>query len=560
MIQIISLLLLFTISLQASESEEKTPPFSGNILFLMQTGNPAEALKAYRQYTKDTGNHDFELLQQVALLFLDQGYRSSDAQTQLLTIFGAGISANEKALYILERGIENENPQLQLISLNFLSRYQNDRADEMINRALSSNHLLIRLEAVYYLAQKKYRTAQGQTEALMSKIDKKLWFVFPQIFALMGDPASIRILRKLMTEQDDNVRIEAVLSAAKYGRDDLLPKIRILASQHNRGQQEACAIALGELKDNSALDKLEKLSLSPVPSVRLAAYKALYQLGKEECRLSIEEEAKKDNLFAINLLGNMPGSEDFLFKLTKSDNFQVRLNAILGLLERRDSRVLNSIAEILIKDHRDLAFIKQTTAGKGLTAWKAIPQSTENFQENPYLYELSIGMRESVLSKSLDLPEKDFLRIANTLLEVQQHDLIPLVVQLLENLGTQKAIELLKKYQQKIGAPLVRNYCNLALYRLNEPGPYGEILRNWVSQQKQTDIIQFRPFVPWELRMTDANYQLTAQETSQLLIESVEALAKAQDVASMDALIDLIENGNQNNRYALAGLLIRALQ
>lgn len=550
--------ILIFLLLSCSLSAEEGP--SGNILYLMQTGHPNESLAAYREYTEQSGKHDFDLLQQMGLLLLSHGNRSTDPQVQLLTLFGAGISGNEKALYILEGGIENPIPQLQLVALNLLSKYQNDRADQIINRAIYSNYVLIRLEAIHYLSQKKYKTAQGQIEALMSKLDKKLWPIFPQLFALLGDPSSIKMLRKLMTEQDDDVRIEAILSAAKYGRDDLLPKIRILSSQHNVGQQEACAIALGMLKDEASKERLETLAKSPRPSVKLAAYKALYQLGKEECRKYIEAEARNANLFAIALLGSMPGSEDLLAMLMKSDNLQVKVNATLALLERADSRCLDEIAQILIQDTRDLAFAQVTTLGRGLQAWRVVPLGRQHFEENPYLYELSIAMREATLKKTLDLPEKDFLRVANTILEVQQNDLVPALVQLLENQGSQGAIELLKKYQQKVGAPLVRNYCNLALYKMKTPGPYAESLKSWVSQQKQTDMIQFRPIVPWEISNSDASYQLTAQETSRLLIESVEALAQAQDVESMNALLDLIENGNKNNRYAIAGLLIRAIQ
>ena len=209
---------------------------------------------------------------------------------------------------------------------------------------------------------------------------------------------------------------------------------------------------------------------------------------------------------------------------------------------------------------RDLGFVKQQSLGHSLSAWRAIPSAQQNFEENPFLYELSIAMREAALTKALDLPEKDFLQLANLLFEVHQNDLVPRLVHLLENLRTPAAIEILKRQQQKIGAPLIRNYCNLALYRMKEEGPYGTNLRNWITSKQHLDLIQFRTFLPWEMRSEDSHHQLTAKEMSQLLIESVEALAQTQDEVSIETLLEAIQNGNPKNKYALAGLLMRAIQ
>jgi len=150
-----SFLLLFTIFPLFVKGESSSSNTPNRILYLMQAGHGAEALTLYKEYKAQLGHHDVELIHQLALSLLDQGYRSNDPETLLLTIFGAGISINDKAQYILEEGLRSPHPQLQLISLNFLSQYQNDRADEALNWALSSNNLLIRLEGAHHLCQKK---------------------------------------------------------------------------------------------------------------------------------------------------------------------------------------------------------------------------------------------------------------------------------------------------------------------------------------------------------------------------------------------------------------------
>jgi HEAT repeat protein len=544
----------------ANDSSESPKIESSQILYLMQSGNMAQALDVYKEYRKEIGHHDCELLQQLSLILLDQGHRNSDPEIQLLTIFGAGISSNEKALYILQDGINNSIPELQMVCLNFLARHQNDSAEEALKRAMASDYLLIRLEAAFHLAERKAPHAVAQTEALMYKVDEDLLFLFPQLFAAVGNAEAMRIMRRLLTDSDEQVRIETILCSAESRRDDLLPKIRMLATHHEVGQQEACAYALGEMKDEKAVPKLEKLARSNTPTVRLAALRALYRMGRKEMRFIIEEGAQKENLFAIQVLGEIEGSEDTLFKLTQSPNIHVKINAALALLDHSDPRCLSPLLEIFIKDSRDLGFLKASSQGKAFTAWKVVPSARQNFAENPVAFELSLNMREETLRKTLDLPEKDFIQMAHLIFETGQNDLVPTLVQLLENLQTPAAIELLKKHQQKAGAPLIRNYCNLSLFLLKEPGPYADNLMDWVVHKQNEDFIRFRTFVPWELRESHSFYQLTPQETSNLLIRSFEAFAQTQEDRGIDLLIEAIQHGNPKNKYALAGLLMRAAE
>lgn len=491
---------------------------------------------------------------------LDQGFRTRDPELQLLTIYGAGVSLNEKALYIIQEGFNSSIPQLQLVALNFLSRNHHDSVEEYLNRAMASDSLLIRLEAAFLLSEKKSPKAAGQIESLMYKVDPALIPLFPQLFVLIGTDEAMKIVRKLLINQDEQVRIETIHSLAKHGRDDMLRKIRMLLTHHEINQQEACIYTIGILKDESSVPKLIQLKNSPSPYVRLAALQALYRLGRKETRQEIEKMAKQQDPFAIQALSEMEGSEETLFELTKASGLQVRLNAALALLERQDSRCLVPLCEILVKDHRDLAFVKYSSIGKAFSAWRAIPSAKQNLGDNAIVFELSLHMREEVLRKALDLPEKDFLRLAHTLFELQQNDLIPALVELLENLQTPQAVELLKLHQQKPGAPLIRNYCNLALYNLKESGPYAENLRQWVTKQQDEDLIRFRPFVPWEMREHgSSSYQLTPEDTSQLLIQSLESFVRIRDDKGVDILIETIQNGNPKNRYVLAGLLMRAI-
>lgn len=551
---LLSLLLLTLAATPTPQSLQK------QILFAMQQGHAVQSLNLYQRYYQQAGRHDFDLLEQLGLILLDQGSRSKEPETLLLTMFGAGIAGNDKTFYILEQGLKSHYPQLQMVCLNLLANSHDDDAADSLIHAMSSNEFLIRLEAAYLLAKKKHPQAVSHIESLMIKVPEEIHALFPQLLALAGTKEAFTLLRKMMVSPQKETRLAAIDCLAKIGRDDLLPQIRVLATHHDIAQQETCAHALGLLKDEDAVPILEKLTESPISSVKLSALHALYMMGDREAGRKIQDQAKKPDPFAISLLGEIAGSEPLLNDLLHSPSSIIRLNACLGLLELKDPRCLPLLKQILIQDSRDLAFTLAHSQGNSLTYWKIIPSAQHNLAETPIALELSVEMREEALTKALELPEQDFLNIAAAIFENDQNDLVPCLVDLLENLQTPKAIDLLKKYQQKAGAPLIRNYCNLALYRLQIPGPYGENLKNWVLERKNEELIRFRPFVPWEIRAENSTFHLTPQETSRLLIESFESLARSQNNEGIQVLLEAIQKGNQTNKYALAGLLLRSIQ
>lgn len=561
------ILLLLPIFLIAEEVEKPKPisdavpleqDITGRILFYLQRGFIDQAIKTYVDSNK--GAHNSEILEAIALAILKEGFNSGDPESQLMSIFGAGISLNEKMLGMLEQALSHESPDIQLASLNFLARYQNDQADNAINNALASDYLLVRLEAALHLAEKKHPKVVDQTDALMQKVPKQIHPLFPQLFAMIGTADAIKTLRKMAASPQQDVRIEAIRSIAKYGRDDLIEKVRKQATHHNPAQQEVCAHALGIMKDASSIPQLEKMSKGNTPAGRLAALYALWSLGKKETAKEIEAEAKAHNLFAINLLGNIPEGQNTLFDLTKNVNIQVKFNAALALLELQDPRCLPVVCELLIKDSKDLGITPFSSLGGTLHAFKIVPSATENFKDSPEGKEITLHLMENFLIRAVVLPEADFLKLAATIFESRQNPLIPTLVPLLEKLQTPESIKMLKTYQQKAGAPLIRNYCNLALYRLKEPGPYLDNLKKWVAQEQKNELIRFRPIAPRNSKEITSTHQLTPEETSRLLVEVFETIASMQEKESLDILLSTIQSGNKKNKYALAGLLIRAAQ
>lgn len=507
-----------------------------------------------------SGQKNRELIQHIAFQILEEGVKNSDKDTQLMSLLAAAIACHDKANKILEAGAVSENPEIQLAALQIGQKMPSSVGSKIALNMTSSPHAIIRLEALFYLAKEKHPSVQGHIESLIAKVPSELHPVFPQFYAVLGTPKAMRQLRRMMNDTNEVVRLASIVAATEHGRDDLLPQIRSLGKHPNAKQQEACATALGRLGDDQSAPLLRKQLESKVDTVQIAAATALEALGHEEARDVLFQHANKGNLYAITSLGKVPGSEEVLFKLLKNPQTGVRLNASLALLERRDPRCVRGIQEILIPNARDLAVATQTSPGHGLNAWKVIPSLHATLAENPIAVELALNVKEEILRKCRDLPEEAFLEIAERLFQVKNNALIPTLIPLLENLSSPSAIALLKQKQEQVGAPLIRNYCNLALFRLGEEGPYENNLKRWLAETAQIDCIQMRANLEKPKGFRSSPFLLTPREASQLFLASVEALAGKYDERGIDMLLDLMVNGNPKNRYVLAGLLIRATQ
>jgi HEAT repeat protein len=534
-----------------------------HILYLLQSKEFNRAIDLYREYKETLCRHDFEILQQMALIILEQGARSPDPETQLISIFGSNIAGIAASIDILEAGIASPQPQTQMAAIQFLGHLQDDRCEELLTKAMSSDYFFTRLEAAYQLAMRKSRTAVGQIESLMYKVPPQMRFFFPQFFALIGTSDAITLLRHMMDDQFHMTRIEAILSAARFGRDDLLPMIRSRATHLNIAEQEACATAIGYLKDSKSVLLLKNLAQSPSLNVKLAAKHSLYLLGEESAKDEVISLAKEGNLLAISLLGSIPGMADTLLPLTKDSNLQIRFNAIFSSLRLGDPRILEGLLEFLIRDSRDLGFQPQNSVGNSLMAWKVIPSAQQHQKESPNdLLAFSINVREHMLKACLELPPEEFLKIANVLFDSRQSDLIPLLIALMENLQTPETIELLEIKAQTAGAPLTRAYCNLALLRLKKGEQYKTAVLNWISIKKNTEMLRFRPMLPWNVKISEkANaFELTPEEHSRLLIECYQTIVLEHDDQSIDIILEGLKSGHHKNRPVLAGLLIQSIQ
>ena len=529
-----------------------------HLLFLVKNQQIHSAIEQYRAYMQAEGEADFEFLHELAWSLIAEGCAQEDPEINLLALFGASLSTQDKALPYFIKGFHSSNPNVQAASLNFLAKMNHDQADRELLSGLSSNQILIRFMTLQLMAEKKMQGASLQAEALLAKLPKELHPLFPPIFALIGDDLSMKQLRRFLSDPDDRTRASAILSVLATQHEEYLPQIRRAAKQVNPLLQETAAACLGAFQDDKSRDILFKLTKSPNRDVKTTALKALRQMDDPKAKELLFEEAKQGNILAFNELGFLKGFEGFLAQHLHHADKNVRINAAMALLEQKDPKCLPVLEEYLLNDRNSLILTPNFTLSKACYFWKFVPCTFgEEDEETQAKLEKMLQAKELLLSKIFDLPQKYSLKLAEKLFEVQQNSLLPSLVLLLENSGSEEAIDLLKKYQQQIGAPFVRMICTLALYRLGEEGPYKQLLKNFIKDWRGNELIQFRPIIADAIEHYPG-HELTPTEVSRLLIESLESLVGMQDNETIDIILNAIQHGNPKNKYALAGILVRA--
>lgn len=535
-------------------------PSLQHALYLIKQ-RPVKAIQIYRETYRKTGRHHYEILRHMSMMLLEEGMKQSDIESKTLATYGAGLAASTLAFPILEKSFASEHPNLQLMSLFFLSKLQEDQSTTLLEKAASrSLFLSTRAEACYHLALRKEPKAASYASALMSSLPKIFRPLFPQLFAICGTKEANAVLHQLLQDQSPLVRLQAILSLVQNRRDDFLPMIRMKASQRDIAETEACAYAFGIFKDAHSLSTLLEFATSSPINIRIAALKSLYLLGDESKIKDLEILALSHNLFAIQALAEIPGSEDTLHELLNAKNTQVRINAIAALLARKDPRVSPHLIQLLLEDERELGLRMQSSVGGSQKALNVFSLSCEDTEEGKRERALSFIIKETLLRSAMHLPENPFLSLAKNLLESRQSAFVPCLMQLLKNLRTEPVINLLKKQAESIGSPLVRDYANLTLFSLNEQGPYEARVYARLDAITQEDVIQIRDHLPLIERQDFDNYTLSAKEKSQLLLDIFSEILARQEREGIDKVLSVMEKTNAKTRLALAGFLIRASQ
>ena len=533
------------------------------VLFLAHRGNHEEALNLYIQKRNEAGTHDFRLLRELAIGMLEQGANSSESDIQKSVLFAAGVSMDERTLPILVRGVQNRDPNLQLFCLSILANQHHEDAYSAVRRTMrTGGHPILRLIATYMLAQQKDPQALTQAEAFYYQFPEEAHVLFPQVFTQFHNSDATKYLRKLLNHPKEEVRIEAILNVVKGSHEELVGQLRMLAAHPQMNQLETAAYALGKFKDEKSVPRLRAIANLQHSSTALAAMVALYDIGLKEYYQPVVQMAEEGNLFAVAALGRMSESKPWLIRLLNSPNQDVRLNAAISLLDLRDPAAIPTFSSLLIHDVRDLGFDEISSPGRSQRCWRIIP-SVSVQSEAALLKEISLSFKEALLSQTLDLPEEHFLALSEKIVQARENPLVPTMIELIVNHQSTASIDFLKKYREQAGAPLIRTYCNLALYKLQEEGPYRDQLFSWIRDHF-SDSIDFRILQPFEgipqFDSMESKYKITPDESSRLFIEILEAFNQYKDPEGIDLIVDLLRQSPPKKRYPLAGILLHVTQ
>jgi len=196
------------------------------ILYLIQRGEVERGIKLYQSYIKEVGTHDFSILEQMGSLLLHLGAKSKDEESLLLTMFGLGIAQSIEGMDLYEMGITSSDPMIQMATIQFLTRLQQDGVEELLLKAFSSPFLQVRMEAAYVLAMRRSEKVTGIIDSLLQRLPPVFHVYFPELFAMIGTPDAVAVLKRMVNHFHLPVRLASILAAAKYTRDDIVPEIR----------------------------------------------------------------------------------------------------------------------------------------------------------------------------------------------------------------------------------------------------------------------------------------------------------------------------------------------
>ncbi|MBS0656074.1 MAG: hypothetical protein JSR46_09870, partial [Verrucomicrobia bacterium] len=232
-----------------------------HMFYLIQSGKVEEAIDQLLVAKKeDPYLFHSGVLEELGLAILQQGARSQSTEDVVNCLYGVSIALETRALPVIDKAFVSDAPELQRTALSVLATLNTDQANAMLEEAMKSDYVMVRLEAAYLLAQRRAHSAFAHIDTLMLKVPSEIRPLFAELFALEGSGQSTLALRRLLFDQETDVRAEAVLAVTHHHRDDFLPEIHRLAQEPSSIQQEACSYAFGVFCDERAAASLQQIA------------------------------------------------------------------------------------------------------------------------------------------------------------------------------------------------------------------------------------------------------------------------------------------------------------
>lgn len=533
------------------------------INFLIAKKDYSKAIEWYLENSIKKKQENPEILFNLAKSIIENSINSTESKDQLLGLYGLMISNSNDVDYDFSKLLESKDPQVQMLTIQYLSRWNEDVVESWLNKAMSSHYLPVRLQALGSLVTHKSKLALSHIESLYYRLPNFVRPIFAQYYAALGTPHSIKILKQMLSDPNREMKIACILSACQYGRDDLREDIRKTLSQPDPFVQESAIFAISHMQDLSSKELIESFLDSSHTNLKLASNLGMIQFHDEKALKTIFDLAETGDLFAIFSLGSISQSLPTLEKLYNSKDPNVTLNVMAALLEKKHPKAKELLIDFLKSHSLYDGIVPTFSTGKTQHALRLIPAFSKQFSSNKeyinYIQGTTQMIREKFLIQAIELPESEFIEIAETIFEHEIFDLIPTLVKLLENCKSEKTISMLKKMSQKPGSPRSRNYSIVALARMKDPQFINQFI-DFISSQKKQDIIDLKTFdTQDESIKKSTRFLLTPDEKTQLLIEAYDTLIYLHDERCFSVLLSALLQSPAQNRPVLAGLLLKAL-
>ena len=530
------------------------------IQYLCSNKETKKGLKKYIEYRNNIKNHNYNLLRKIALSIVEDAISNKSDEDTFLGLLALEISNEDGFCHYFKEFTKSKLFPIQAKTLSILKNIETEEAISLIQSYLSSDFIILRLEALSILVQKQTKSSIGEVEALMNLVSKNYHPMFVDFYAMCGDKYAISTIKKMLCQPHINLHVAVVNAIKKYKIEELIPNVRDLLTHTNPNIQEISCSAIGSLQDFHSIQNLEILANSKHPLTALAAHEALYKMGKKTSSESIKKLAKNKNLFAISILDSIENSIDLLKELYHNNNKDVQMNAAISLLKEKNSYCLPLIKKLLNLDINNHYIATINSPGNAFTSYTIVPSyKLNNPQQSISAKGQSLEFQRNILQECINLTTDEFISIIDEIFTQKNNMLIPLAVTLLENLNNIESKKCLVRGSEMLGAPFTRIYSHLSLWKLTKNKYHRNYIEKWIKNTGKHKIIDISQNKNTQ-KFDSSRYELSLDEKSHLLIDSLLNISKNHDSDGLDCIIELIINGHEKNIPLLAGVLLKTIQ
>lgn len=491
---------------------------------------------------------------------LEEGLKSKDPEETLISLYGLSVSDYTPSAQSMLEVLKKKNFYTQSYLLQVLQKNLNSSTEEILTQAGHSSFFPIRLQALYQLTQRQEINSLNKIQALKQKLHKSYHFVFTPLIASHRSKESEDELKKMLKEPSTSLRASVLLAIGEQQLTSLLPEVKKAFTHVNPVEKEAAIFALSHYPDLKLHDLLKKETSSTNKHLALASYVALFNLGFIEYKEKILSFAKQNNPFALLLLHEIGDESQTLIKALKNPDETIQINALWGLLRYKDPRALPALEKVLQMNPLNQIINVEHSPANTLHHLSIDSPTIDNDDVFEQEIAVTLHMKKMFLSFLRQYPEKDALPFCKKILASNKHPFQRELIHIIESFDSENSLALLRSLSHSIGAPLKRGYALTALYRKSTKPADQDRFYKWLKVQSSDTIIQFSKTANPLSSLYVKPYELSPEEHTGLTTEALLTASASHEEKYLKLIIELFNTCHKKNRYALAGILMKAVQ